>query len=284
MSWLNSSTSNKKVQMKFRIISDLHVDINKKYNGKFKFDPEAFYIIAGDTSGSRFLTTQFINRYKEKGELKKAVLVGGNHMGYNFDIETHDQTKEACYAYLAEQFPLTDDISFLDNDMKILDNGVIIIGCTLYTNYLAFNNRELGMRIGETYLNDFRYVRTYSNLGDDRLITALDYEDRFNYSIAYIDRICKEYPNNPIIVVTHHGPSKRSLNEKYANDLLSSSYVSDLDDFILEHKNIKLWCHGHVHNKARYKIGECEIIVNPFGYYNENGMKLSRYLGEVYEL
>ena len=40
--------------MKFRIISDLHIDINAHYedDNLLKFDPDAFYLIAGDTSGS----------------------------------------------------------------------------------------------------------------------------------------------------------------------------------------------------------------------------------------
>jgi Icc-related predicted phosphoesterase len=269
--------------MKFRIISDLHVDINNKYYSKFKFDPEAYYLIAGDVSGSRFKTAKFMNYYSDKG-LTNCAFIEGNHMGYDRDWESTDHTKEACYAHLHQEFPLTSNISFMDNDFKEVGDDIIIVGCTLYTNYLAYDNRELGMKLGETYLNDFRYVLTYAHDGEERLITALDYEDRFNKSIQFIEEMCNSNPNHKIIVMTHHAPSKRSLSPEYVDDLLSSSYASKLDDFIMAHSNIKLWCHGHVHRPFNYKIGECDVICNPFGYYNENSMKLTQYIGEVYEL
>ena len=269
--------------MKFRIISDLHVDINKKYYSKFKFDPEAYYLIAGDVSGSRFKTANFLKYYSDKG-LTNCAFVEGNHMGYDRDWECHDHTKEACYAHLHQEFPLTSNISFMENDFKEVGEDIIIVGCTLYTNYLAFDNRELGMKLGEAYLNDFRYVNTYTSDGDERLVTALDYEDRFYKSIQFIEQVCESNPNHKIVVLTHHAPSKKSLCSKYAEDMLSSSYVSCLDDFILKHPNIKLWVHGHVHNISNYTIGNCRVIANPFGYYNENGMKTTKPIGEVYEL
>ena len=55
--------------MKFRIISDLHVDINHKYYSKFKFDPEAYYLIAGDIAGSRHKATDFLKYNMKKGGL-----------------------------------------------------------------------------------------------------------------------------------------------------------------------------------------------------------------------
>ena len=271
--------------MQFRIISDLHVDINKKYYSKFKFDPKSYYLIAGDIAGSRHKAEEFLHYHMNQGKLKNGIFIEGNHMGYDYDWQEADNTKEACYAYLAEQFPLTSNISFMENNFKeIPDENIIIVGCTLYTDYKAFGNRELGMKIGEAYLNDFRYVHTYSNLGGDRLVTPLDYEKWHQQSLQFIDQMCKSNPTAKIVVVTHHGPSKQSLSTEYVADLLSSSYVSDIEEFILAHKNIKLWVHGHVHRLFDYYIGNCRIVVNPFGYYNENGMKLTQPIGKLIEV
>ena len=140
------------------------------------------------------------------------------------------------------------------------------------------------MRIGVTYLNDFRYVHTYSNLGGDRLVTPVDYLDRHEKSLQFIDEVCKFNPTSRIIVVTHHGPSKQSLSTEYVTDLLSSSYVSNLEDFIINHSNIKVWCHGHCHVLKDYYIGQCRVLCNPFGYGNENDMKLTQPIGLSFTL
>jgi hypothetical protein len=49
--------------------------------------------------------------------------------------------------------------------------------------------------------------------------------------------------------------------------IANGSYASDLDDLILDHPNIKYFSHGHTHSSFRYKIGECEVICNPRGYF-----------------
>lgn len=269
--------------MQFRIISDLHTDINKKYYSKFKFDPNAFYLIAGDIAGSRYRTEKFLNYHGGHG-LNNCIFIEGNHMGYDFEYDTHDQTKEACYAYLAEKFPLTSNISFMNNDVKEIGEDTVVIGCTLYTNYELFGDALQAMVAGARYLNDFRYVHTYSNLGDDRLVLPSDYLNWHEKSMAFITEMCEKYKDKKIIMLTHHGVSSQSLTDEYKNDIVSASYVSNLEPFILAHPQIKLWCHGHTHNKANYKIGETQVICNPFGYWNENKMKMTRFIGEVYEL
>lgn len=264
--------------MKFRIISDLHIDINRNVF-EYNFDPEAFYLIAGDTSGDRYKTCKFL-----KENVKQGVFVCGNHMGYEWDQEGVDNTKESCYVYLAEQFPLTDNVSFLDNDYKEIGDDIIVVGCTLYTDFNLFDNVDFAKKVAGYSMNDFRYVKTYSTLGGERLITPDDYAARFYYSLNYITEVCEKFPDKKIIVVTHHGPSPKSLTSRYVQDILSAAYVSNLRKFLLKHKNIKLWCHGHVHNKAKYKIGQTTVICHPLGYYNEGGIKIYPYLGREYEL
>ena len=83
-----------------------------------------------------------------------------------------------------------------------------------------------------------------------------------------------EYHNRPIIVVTHHAPSMYSVAEQYKNDLLSAAFASNLNQFIIEHPQIRLWAHGHCHAPCDYILGETRIICEPFGYYNENNYDL----------
>ena len=72
----------------------------------------------------------------------------------------------------------------------------------------------------------------------------------------------------PVVVVTHHSPSKQSTHPRYARDvIMNGAYSSDLSEFILDHENILFWTHGHMHDPSDYMIGQCRVICNPRGYY-----------------
>ena len=93
-----------------------------------------------------------------------------------------------------------------------------------------------------------------------------------------------EYPDKKIVVVTHHVPSLKGIELEYQTDALTPAYASNLDDFILEHSNIKLWVHGHTHHKSQYEIGGTKLVCNPYGYDNENLMDLNNDLGLEIEI
>jgi Icc-related predicted phosphoesterase len=69
--------------------------------------------------------------------------------------------------------------------------------------------------------------------------------------------------------VTHHAPHPGSLHPRYANDLISAAYVSDLTPLI-ESGKPALWVHGHVHASFDYRVGDTRVICNPNGYGGEN--------------
>jgi hypothetical protein len=73
--------------------------------------------------------------------------------------------------------------------------------------------------------------------------------------------------NLPVVVCTHHSPSKASTHPRYADDtIMNGAYSSDISEFILDNPEIKAWTHGHTHDTFDYMIGECRIICNPRGY------------------
>jgi hypothetical protein len=68
-------------------------------------------------------------------------------------------------------------------------------------------------------------------------------------------------------MVGHHAPTYQSVHPMYANDnLMNGMFYSELSEFILDHPQIKLWVHGHMHNKSDYMVGETRIVCNPRGY------------------
>ena len=73
--------------------------------------------------------------------------------------------------------------------------------------------------------------------------------------------------------------------KKYVNNELNPAYASDLEDFIKGHSQIKLWTHGHIHSSSDYKIDECRVLCNPYGYAGyEQKLCARKYFGKVVEV
>jgi len=66
------------------------------------------------------------------------------------------------------------------------------------------------------------------------------------------------------IVVTHHGPHRLSLAERYANDRVSAGFISDLP--MLVRAPVALWVHGHTHTSFDYAVNGTRVVCNPRGY------------------
>ena len=76
-----------------------------------------------------------------------------------------------------------------------------------------------------------------------------------------------------VVVCSHHAPSHSSIHYTYKQprySTMNGAFVSNLDEFIMDHPQIKLWTHGHVHNVFDYTIGETRVVCNPRGYPGEN--------------
>ena len=69
--------------------------------------------------------------------------------------------------------------------------------------------------------------------------------------------------------MTHHAPHRGSLHPRYAADLLSAAFVSDLTA-VIDAGKPDLWVHGHVHTSFDYKVDATRIVCNPHGYGREN--------------
>jgi Icc-related predicted phosphoesterase len=83
--------------------------------------------------------------------------------------------------------------------------------------------------------------------------------------LDYIDHVTRE-PGSYIVVV-HHAPSSLSIAERFkADTLMNGAFRSELDDFIEARPQIRLVCHGHMHNNSNYWIGETRVVCNPRGY------------------
>jgi len=82
-----------------------------------------------------------------------------------------------------------------------------------------------------------------------------------------LDEVLALHPDLPTVVVGHHAPSKASTHPRYKSEvLMNGAYSTNLDNFILDRRGIKLWTHGHTHEDFDYMIGTTRIVCNPRGY------------------
>lgn len=275
-----------------RVISDIHADYNKQNNYAFNFGDD-FVINCGDT-GANSNTCVSWNR----NHIKQGVIVAGNHLGYSPDepelgmFDTKN-TKSFQLHRLGVNLTGVDCPLFLSNSVTQYQ-GIIILGTTLYTDFALYgkDHIEEAMQYAKNYMNDFRYItvpghrdykqtpegwkvtKTKRGEGTVRLFTPQDHAYFFHYSFNFIKEKVIEYSHKPIIVVTHHAPSPYSIAPQYSGSMLNPAFVSNLNDFITQHPQIRLWCHGHVHNTFDYILGETRIVCYPFGYNNENNSDL----------
>lgn len=248
--------------MKIRIMSDIHNDVNYKYPFRLA-DMDKFTIVAGDISGSINDSIKWVN-----DNIKNGIIIGGNHSGYSED----KHSLQYIHKTMKDYYKLTDNVSYLENDYKIIDD-VVFIGATLWTDFKLYgeNFQVWDMQNAKKCMNDYRYNH-YDDKDGMRLLRPEDTLEMFNESFKYIEEIVKKFPNKKVVIITHHAPSVKSIHAKYLSGYANACYASNLEQFILDNPNIKLWIHGHVHNNFDYMVGDCRVVCNPRGYemYMEN--------------
>jgi hypothetical protein len=187
----------------------------------------------------------------------------------------------------------------LDKEVFKLDD-TIFVGSTLWTD---MNNEDpLTLYHISRMMNDFRCVENSTKVVNfkafepitkpvgmtDEEYLAQPYEKRFNTvfktrpakfspqdaveenkkSFDFIKHVVEDCPPwEQVVVVGHHTPSHQSCHPRYKEDqLMNGGYHNNYDEYIMDHPQIKLWTHGHTHEKYDYMIGDTRVVCNPRGY------------------
>jgi hypothetical protein len=207
------------------------------------------------------------NRFFEEecAKYREVFMVMGNHEHYGFQYQK-------TYNHIKEQLPT--NVHLLENECRELD-GVLFIGATLWTDM----NRgdELTLFHMKSMMNDYRQItmfneakNAYHRLQPER--TMADHYRSRNYIKTILEENRATGKNLPVVVMTHHAPSKVSIKPRYLNDtIMNGAYSSDLSEMILDNPEIRVWTHGHTHDVFDYMIGETRIICNPRGYKGYEG-------------
>jgi Icc-related predicted phosphoesterase len=183
------------------------------------------------------------------------VYVAGNHEFYHGRwTESIQHLREEC-----AKFP---NVYFLEQDIKVI-NDVTFMGGTLWTD--CNKGDPLTLHALTDMMNDFKIIRN-DDLGYTKLRPAHT-AMRHRKTVQYFDSILADRKDQKCVVVGHHAPTSMSTHARYVGqDLMNGGYRSDLSEFIMDHPQIKLWTHGHMHDPFDYTIGETRVVCNPRGY------------------
>lgn len=255
--------------MKFHPCSDIHLDINdyncNKNESYLQLIPGVFNLVAGDISGYPEFRDEWIKDQIERG--CEGCFIEGNHVIYN---RTRLPYKTQL-SNISKKYSTT-KLKFLDNNTMYLPaEDIVVFGATLWTDQNLNNNIHYDGKIAEEYMNDYRFP-AFTRAGALRRAAYTDFIRQHKTTLTKLETALSEHPTSKFVVVTHHAPSRKSIDIKYKDSVINASYASNLDDFIISHPQIKLWVHGHIHSPSDYMIGDCRVICNPLGYvkYNES--------------
>ena len=199
---------------------------------------------------------QFINRCCER--FKHVLMVMGNHEHYHGDFAKSANIIQGTFGDLH-------NFHLLDKHWLIV-NGVLFFGGSLWTDMNGEDPITMSRMLGS--MNDYRQIKNTGPLAGGKFLPQDSVEDHFAFRRA-LDEVLEAMPDMPTVVVGHHAPSKASTHPRYKTEYhMNGAYSTNLDDYILDRRQIKLWTHGHTHEPFDYMIGTTRIVCNPRGYIN----------------
>ena len=196
------------------------------------------------------------------------IYIMGNHEYYHSDFVTALTDVRRKLAHLSNLY-------IMERDVKVIGD-VTFIGGTLWTD--MNNSDPLTLYHMRTMMNDFRVITNSTtpvhfktSEGEFRTrVAKFSPEDAVTEHVKmkqYIQSVVQGNHDTKYVVVGHHSPSRLSTHEMYKNDtVMNGGYSSDMDEFIQDHPQIRLWTHGHTHHEFDYMIGETRVMCNPRGY------------------
>ena len=262
--------------MKIALVSDVHLEFGDL---EFANDSGADVLILGgdicvgadmtqrdpyNTLGEEYRSNRFHAFFERCCErFPHVIFIVGNHEHYHGDFAKTIPHFKDVLGYLK-------NLHILEKETFVLDD-VTFIGGTLWTD---MNKRDIRtLHEISRMMNDFRCVDNSAKLADQRgwggRFTTTDAADDHDAMVEYIQLMIEGKWDQKFVVVGHHAPSRLSTHPRYAHEaIMNGGYSSELDNFILDHPQIKLWTHGHTHEDFDYCIGSTRILCNPRGYIN----------------
>ena len=267
--------------MKISLVSDVHLEF-----GDLDFDNDQgaeVLILGGDicvahditqrdpygVMGPEYRSNRFHDFFQRcHDRFPHVIYIVGNHEYYNGDFAT-------SFAHLKDVLGYLPNLHVLEKESITIGDITFLCG-TLWTDMNAEDPDTL-YRI-RRHMNDFRIIKDSRNPVHYKDPEGVFHtrEGRFSpeTSVAehramlkFVEESITANPTAKYVVVGHHSPSRSSTHPQYADQtMVNGAYSSNLDEFIMDRPQIKLWTHGHTHHEFDYMIGSCRVMCNPRGY------------------
>ncbi|AJX31727.1 metallophosphoesterase [Burkholderia oklahomensis] len=277
--------------MKIRVLSDLHLECNEP--DAIPYAPADLVVLAGDihnhAEGLRWAAETFDPDVP-------VVYVPGNH-------EYYDGEFGALEAAMRDAAATLDHVHYLNNAAYADPAGRFrVLGTTLWSDFELFGGdaetRAQSIAECERVMLDFKGLIQVDWPGDgeaaDEIATAekaagtnghaekapgpaansapspRSFAPRDALALhrtarAWLERELAKPWAGATIIVTHHAPHRASLAARYADDLASAGFISDLSALV--RPPVALWIHGHTHTSFDYTTAEgTRVVCNPHGY------------------
>lgn len=253
--------------VKVRVLSDLHLESNQP--DTIAHADADLVVLAGDihnhAEGLRWAAETF-------DPAVPVVYVPGNH-------EYYDGEFGALETAMRDVAHTLDNVHYLNNGVYVDPRERFrVLGTTLWTDFSLFGadaaSLARSIEAGERVMLDFKGLIQVTWPHDaalhvegepERDFTPADAIALHRQSRAWLEaRLATPFAGRTI-VVTHHAPHLRSLAERYAEDLASAGFVTDMAELV--RPPVDLWIHGHTHTSFDYVTDSgTHVVCNPRGY------------------
>ncbi|WP_396330338.1 metallophosphoesterase [Burkholderia anthina] len=253
--------------MKVRVLSDLHLESNQP--DTIAHADADLVVLAGDihnhAEGLRWAAETF-------DPAVPVVYVPGNH-------EYYDGEFGALETAMRDVAHTIDNVHYLNNGVYVDPHARFrVLGTTLWTDFSLFGadaaSVARSIEAGERVMLDFKGLiqvtwpqdaALHAEGEPERDFTPADAIALHRQSRAWLEaRLAIPFAGRTI-VVTHHAPHLRSLAERYAEDLASAGFVTDMAELV--RPPVDLWIHGHTHTSFDYVTDSgTHVVCNPRGY------------------
>lgn len=230
--------------MKLHILNDLHIEFED-------FEPPATNADVVILSGDIGVGMEGLHWAEKRFPHNPVIYIAGNHEFYKHDIALINELK-AC---------AKPPIHVLDDDQVII-NGVRFLGCTLWTDFRLFGeaDRFYAKKHAQRNMSDYEVTKN-----EGKRFHPDDAQALHEASRQWLKAMLSMPFDGKTVVVTHHAPSSQSVAPRFARNLLTPSFASNLE-LLMDESRIALWCHGHMHESFDYEVYGTRVICNPRGY------------------
>lgn len=236
-------------------------------------------LLAGDIVPIAYLATRrtdkqsrriqgWLDKFVEEtlSQFPRVLHIAGNHEHYH---GLWEQTIPDFREYWDRK---AKNVTFLEKESVQIEPGLSVWGGTLWTDFRK--NDPMIQMCARMGMNDYNLIQTFKAPEQASMYARSNfrpmqpegiYQDHLE-ALKSLTEAVESRPTDHWVVMSHHGPSYKSIDRRFGNDPLNYCYASDLDEFIIAHPQINVWVHGHTHTSHQYVVGETLVICNPRGY------------------